>query len=42
MTRSAKKGPYVDHNLEEKVLKMNQRNEKRVIKSVGARQHPHP
>jgi small subunit ribosomal protein S19 len=33
MTRSAKKGPYIDHNLEEKVLKMNQRNEKRVIKS---------
>jgi small subunit ribosomal protein S19 len=33
MTRSAKKGPFVDHNLEEKVLKMNQRNEKRVIKS---------
>ena len=33
MTRSAKKGPYVDHNLEEKIIRMNQRNEKRVIKS---------
>ena len=33
MTRSAKKGPYVDHNLEEKIRKMNSRNEKKVIKS---------
>ncbi len=33
MTRSAKKGPFVDHNLEEKILRMNQRNEKRVIKT---------
>ncbi len=33
MTRSSKKGPFVDHNLEEKILKMNSRNEKRLIKS---------
>ncbi|HET9493240.1 MAG TPA: 30S ribosomal protein S19 [Chloroflexia bacterium] len=33
MTRSAKKGPFVDHNLEDKILKMNSRNEKRLIKS---------
>lgn len=33
MTRSSKKGPYVDHNLEEKILRMNSRGEKRLIKS---------
>jgi small subunit ribosomal protein S19 len=33
MTRSSKKGPYVDQNLEEKILRMNSRNEKRLIKS---------
>ena len=33
MTRSAKKGPYVDPNLEEKIHRMNSRNEKRLIKS---------
>ena len=33
MTRSAKKGPYVDANLEERVLQMNTRNERRLIKS---------
>jgi small subunit ribosomal protein S19 len=33
MTRSAKKGPYIDANLEEKILRMNSRNEKRLIKS---------
>ena len=33
MTRSAKKGPFVDHNLEDKILRMNARNEKRLIKS---------
>ncbi len=33
MARSAKKGPFVDHNLEEKILQMNSRNEKRLIKS---------
>ena len=33
MTRSAKKGPYVDANLEEKISRMNSRNEKRLIKT---------
>ncbi len=33
MTRSAKKGPYVDHNLIEKIRKMNARGEKRLIKT---------
>ncbi|HEX8219081.1 MAG TPA: 30S ribosomal protein S19 [Chloroflexia bacterium] len=33
MTRSAKKGPYVDSNLEERILQMNTRNERRLIKS---------
>ncbi|MEA2575080.1 MAG: small subunit ribosomal protein [Chloroflexia bacterium] len=33
MTRSAKKGPYVDANLEEKILQMNSRNDRRLIKS---------
>ena len=33
MTRSSKKGPFVDQNLEEKILRMNSRNEKRLIKS---------
>jgi small subunit ribosomal protein S19 len=33
MARSAKKGPFVDSNLEDKILRMNQRNEKRLIKS---------
>ncbi len=33
MSRSAKKGPYVDANLEEKILQMNSRSERRLIKS---------
>ncbi len=33
MTRSAKKGPYVDPNLEERIRQMNSRNEKRLIKT---------
>jgi small subunit ribosomal protein S19 len=33
MARSAKKGPFVDANLEEKIRQMNNRNEKRLIKS---------
>ena len=33
MTRSAKKGPYLDSNLEERILQMNTRNERRLIKS---------
>ena len=33
MSRSLKKGPYIDHNLQEKVAKMNQAREKKVIKT---------
>ena len=33
MARSAKKGPYIDANLEEKIRRMNSRNEKRLIKT---------
>jgi small subunit ribosomal protein S19 len=33
MTRSAKKGPYIDANLDEKIGRMNSRNEKRLIKT---------
>lgn len=32
MSRSTKKGPYVDHNLLEKVQKMNETGEKKVVK----------
>ena len=33
MSRSTKKGPFIDHNLQEKVAKMNQLREKKVIKT---------
>ena len=33
MSRSSKKGPYIDANLEEKISKMNSRNEKRLVKT---------
>lgn len=33
MSRSLKKGPYIDHNLERKVLQMNEGGKKSVIKS---------
>jgi small subunit ribosomal protein S19 len=33
MSRSLKKGPYVDHNLAEKIEAMNKKGEKRAIKS---------
>ncbi len=33
MSRSSKKGPYIDPNLEEKIRSMNTRNEKRLIKT---------
>ncbi|HAH07635.1 MAG TPA: 30S ribosomal protein S19 [Elusimicrobia bacterium] len=32
MSRSTKKGPFVDQNLLDKVLKMNQAGEKKVVK----------
>ncbi len=37
MARSLKKGPFVDPKLEEKVDKMNQKNERRVIKTWARR-----
>ena len=37
MARSIKKGPYIDHNLEGKVLSMNETNKKSVIKTWSRR-----
>lgn len=37
MARSIKKGPYVDHNLTEKVEKMNDTNKKTVVKTWSRR-----
>lgn len=37
MARSLKKGPFVDPKLEEKVLKMNQKSDRRAIKSWARR-----
>lgn len=37
MARSIKKGPYVDHNLSDKVGKMNDTNKKTVIKTWSRR-----
>ena len=37
MARSVKKGPYVDFNLEQKVLAMNQSNTKKVVKTWSRR-----
>ena len=33
MSRSLKKGPYIDHNLDRKIMQMNQAGKKSVIKS---------
>lgn len=33
MSRSTKKGPYIDHNLAGKIAELNAKREKRVIKS---------
>ena len=33
MSRSTKKGPYIDKNLQEKITKMNQLREKRVVRT---------
>jgi len=33
MSRSTKKGPYIDQNLQDRVAKMNQLREKRVIRT---------
>jgi len=37
MSRSLKKGPYIDHNLERKVLTMNGASKKTVIKTWSRR-----
>lgn len=37
MGRSIKKGPYVDHNLEEKVLKMNEEGAKKTVVKTWSR-----
>jgi small subunit ribosomal protein S19 len=37
MARSIKKGPYVDHNLSDKVMKMNESNKKTVVKTWSRR-----
>ena len=37
MSRSLKKGPYVDFNLENKVNKLNNKNKKEVIKTWARR-----
>lgn len=37
MARSIKKGPYVDHNLSDKVGKMNETNKKTVVKTWSRR-----
>ncbi len=33
MPRSVKKGPFVDHNLHEKIAKLNEANQKKIIKT---------
>jgi len=37
MPRSVKKGPYVDANLQKRIDQMNNRNEKRVVKTWARR-----
>jgi small subunit ribosomal protein S19 len=37
MARSIKKGPYVDHNLEEKIAALNKSNKKTVVKTWSRR-----
>jgi small subunit ribosomal protein S19 len=37
MSRSLKKGPFIDYNLEKKVLDMNQSNKKSVVKTWARR-----
>ena len=37
MSRSLKKGPFIDQNLEKKVLSMNQNNKKAVVKTWARR-----
>ena len=37
MSRSLKKGPYIDFKLEKKISKMNSDNKKQVVKSWARR-----
>ena len=37
MARSIKKGPYIDHNLETKVVSMNEGSKKSVVKTWSRR-----
>ncbi len=37
MARSIKKGPYVDHNLSDKIAKLNETNKKTVVKTWSRR-----
>ena len=37
MSRSLKKGPYIDFKLEKKIVKMNSENKKQVIKTWARR-----
>ena len=37
MARSIKKGPYVDHNLEDKIAGLNKTNKKTVVKTWSRR-----
>ena len=37
MSRSVKKGPYIDHNLDKKIREMNQSGEKKAIKTWSRR-----
>ena len=42
MPRSLKKGPFVDHHLEKKVVEQNAKGEKRVIKTWSRRSEISP
>ena len=37
MSRSLKKGPYIDFKLEKKIIKMNSNNQKEVVKTWARR-----
>ena len=37
MSRSLKKGPYIDFKLEKKIIKMNSNNQKQVVKTWARR-----
>lgn len=37
MTRSVKKGPYIEHHLKKKIDDLNQKNEKKIVKTWSRR-----